>query len=70
MLAPSEAGTKVTPSLDGKNNFDAKAMSLFMDMDKMVGKDFEQGLVNLNSVAQAESRRPGHGDMEPSKADD
>ncbi|MFI5460115.1 MAG: hypothetical protein ACHRXM_32255 [Isosphaerales bacterium] len=32
-----------------------KAMSLFMNMDKMVGKDFEQGLVNLSSVARAAS---------------
>jgi len=39
--------------MDGKNNFMTKAMSLFMNMDKMVGNDFEQGLVNLNSVARA-----------------
>jgi len=26
-----------------------------MNMDKMAGKDFEQGLVNLNRVAQAAS---------------
>jgi carbon monoxide dehydrogenase subunit G len=52
-LAPSEGGTRVSWIMDGKHNFVMKAMSLFMDMDKMVGKDFEQGLVNLNSVAQA-----------------
>ena len=38
--------------MDGNYIFVTKAMSLFMDMDKMVGKDFEQGLLNLNSVAQ------------------
>jgi len=54
-LAPSEGGTRVCWIMDGKNNFMTKAMSLFMNMDKMVGKDFEQGLVNLNSVAQAAS---------------
>jgi hypothetical protein len=68
-LAPSEAGTKVTWSLDGKNNFIAKAMSLFMDMDTMVGKDFEQGLINLNSIAQAESQQPTRGDKKPASAD-
>jgi len=51
--APSEGGTRVSWIMDGKNNFMTKAMSLFMNMDKMVGNDFEQGLVNLNSVARA-----------------
>jgi hypothetical protein len=54
-LAPSDSGTRVSWIMDGKYNFMTKTMSLFMDMDKMVGKDFEQGLANLNSVAQAES---------------
>jgi len=54
-LALSEGGTRVSWIMDGKNNFMAKAMSLFMNMDKMAGKDFEQGLVNLNRVAQATS---------------
>ena len=39
--------------MDGKKNFVTKAMSMIMDMDKMVGKDFEIGLANLNTVAQA-----------------
>ena len=56
-LDPSDSGTRVSWIMDGKNNVMSKAMSLFMNMDKMVGKDFEQGLVNLNSVAQAESVR-------------
>src|SRR5262249_18024792 len=52
-LAPSDGGTRVSWIMDGKNNFITKAMSIFMDMDKMVGKDFEQGLANLNTLAQA-----------------
>ena len=55
-LVPSEGGTRVSWIMDGKNNFMSKAMSVFMDMDKMVGKDFEQGLANLNTVAQADTR--------------
>ena len=47
-------GTKVTWSMDGENNFMAKAMSLFMDMDKMVGPDFEKGLASLAVVAKAD----------------
>jgi hypothetical protein len=30
--------------MNGHNNFMAKAFSAFMDMDKMVGGDFEKGL--------------------------
>jgi hypothetical protein len=56
-LVPADAGTRVTWSMDGKNNFISKAMHLLMDMDKMVGQDFEQGLANLNTVAQAETQR-------------
>ena len=58
-LAPSDGGTRVSWIMDGKNNFITKAMSLFMNMDKMVGKDFEQGLANLNAVAQAETQKVG-----------
>ena len=52
-LEPSEGGTRVSWIMDGKNNFMTKAMSLVMNMDKMVGKEFEQGLANLNAAAQA-----------------
>ena len=58
VLVPSEGGTRVSWIMDGTNNFMAKLMSLFMDMDKMVGKDFEQGLANLNPVAGRDFRRP------------
>jgi hypothetical protein len=43
-------GTDVTWSMTGRNNFLAKAVSLFMDVDKMVGRDFEQGLEALDGV--------------------
>jgi hypothetical protein len=58
-LVPAEGGTRVSWIMDGKYNFITKAMSLIMSMDKMVGKDFEQGLANLNTVAQAETQRVG-----------
>lgn len=51
-LAPDASGTKVTWTMDGTNNFIGKAMCLVMDMDKMVGGDFEEGLANLNKAAQ------------------
>ena len=53
-LVPSEGGTRVTWSMEGENSLMGKTISLFMNMDELVGKDFEQGLANLNGVAQAE----------------
>lgn len=44
--------TDVTWAMSGQNNFIGKAMCVFMDMDKMVGKDFEQGLANLKAVVE------------------
>src|SRR5882757_5057016 len=45
-------GTKVTWAMDGTNNFMAKAASLFMDMDKMIGGDFDRGLAAMKTVAE------------------
>jgi hypothetical protein len=56
-IAPGPAGATVTWGMDGESNFMFKAISLFMDMDSMVGKDFEEGLANLARVAQAEAVR-------------
>jgi hypothetical protein len=51
-LSPDQAGTRVSWIMEGKMNFMVKAFSLFMSMDAMVGKEFEEGLANLNRVAQ------------------
>jgi hypothetical protein len=51
-LAPEGAGTKVTWAMDGPMNFLSKFMCLFMNMDKMVGGDFEKGLANLKQQAE------------------
>ena len=53
---PTDGGTRVSWIMEGKNGFVPKAFSLLMNMDKMVGKDFEEGLANLNTAAQAEAR--------------
>ena len=52
-FAPVPEGTRVTWAMDGRNNFAAKAMQLLIDMDKMVGGDFERGLAALKSVAES-----------------
>ncbi len=50
---PEGSGTRVTWDMTGKCNFMSKAFGLFMNMDKMVGGDFEQGLANLKAVSEA-----------------
>jgi hypothetical protein len=57
-FAPEGEGTRVTWTMSGKNNFIGKAMCLFMDMDKMVGGDFEKGLAALEKAAQANPVAP------------
>ncbi|MCI0639368.1 MAG: SRPBCC family protein [Gemmataceae bacterium] len=50
---PEGNQTVVTWDMTGKNNFIAKAFCMFMNMDKMVGGDFEKGLANMKSVVEA-----------------
>lgn len=50
-LAPEGEGTKVEWSMDGENDFFGKIMCVFMDMDQMIGKDFSEGLANLDRVS-------------------
>jgi hypothetical protein len=50
---PEGNQTVVTWSMSGRNNFMLKAFGLFMNMDKMVGGDFEKGLANMKSVVEA-----------------
>jgi hypothetical protein len=51
-------GNKTTWSMDGNNNFISKAMGLVMDMDKMIGPDFERGLASLKIAAEADAKPP------------
>ena len=51
-LAAGGTATRVIWAMTGVNNFMGKLMSVFMNMDKMVGKDFETGLANLKAVAE------------------
>ena len=44
--------TVVEWRLNGNNSFVSKAVHLFMNMDKMVGGQFEDGLAQLKSVAE------------------
>jgi len=50
---PEGNQTVVTWSMAGKNNFMAKAIHLFMNMDKMIGGQFDKGLAQMKSVVEA-----------------
>ena len=46
-LEPRDGGTHVHWTMDGPSPMMMKVMMLFMNMDKLVGRDFEEGLANL-----------------------
>lgn len=45
--------SKVSWTMKGHSNFMMKVFGLFMNMDEMVGKDFEEGLANLKRVSES-----------------
>ncbi|MBV8634415.1 MAG: SRPBCC family protein [Burkholderiaceae bacterium] len=51
-LTSSGGETTVTWAMYGPSPYMMKIMHLFMNMDKMVGKDFEEGLNNLKANAE------------------
>jgi uncharacterized protein YndB with AHSA1/START domain len=51
-LAPMGGVTNVTWAMQGPAPFLAKIIHVFIDMDKMVGRDFEAGLANLKAAVE------------------
>ncbi len=47
------ATTTANWTMSGHNNFMCKAAGMFMNMDKMVGGQFEEGLASLKAVCKA-----------------
>src|SRR5262249_34090081 len=52
-LTSDPSGTRVEWAMTGPLPFIGKVMHTLMPMDKMVGKDFAQGLANLKTLAEA-----------------
>ncbi|MFL9861548.1 SRPBCC family protein [Paraburkholderia madseniana] len=52
-LKPEAGATQVTWAMHGSAPFLSKLMQVFVSMDRMVGKDFEDGLSNLKTLAEA-----------------
>ena len=48
----TDVGTNVTWTTHGPASFMFRVMHVVMNMDKMVGKDFEAGLASLKGLAE------------------
>lgn len=51
-VADANGGTEVTWGFSGNNKFPMSIFMLFMNMEKAVGPDFEQGLAKLKKVLE------------------
>jgi len=51
-LEPQGNTTRVTWAMDGQVPFAGKVMHLFFDAERMVGREFEDGLADLKSLAE------------------
>src|SRR5215813_9353428 len=51
-LEPKGESTNVTWAMQGDTPYFVKIIHVFIDMDSMVGKDFEAGLANLKAAAE------------------
>ena len=49
---PEGDRTTMTWTMTGENNFMTKAFGLMMNMDKLVGTDFENGMANLKPIVE------------------
>lgn len=52
VLTPNGDATDVTWATHGPQPFASKVMGVFVNMDNLIGRDFERGLQNLKSVAE------------------
>jgi uncharacterized protein YndB with AHSA1/START domain len=51
-LEPQGDVTRLTWAMNGRTPYIAKIVHVFVDMDRMLGKDFETGLANLKTLAE------------------
>jgi len=53
-LRELEGGTEVTWAMHGPSPFISRLMGLFINMDQLIGKEFETGLGNLKSLSESQ----------------
>jgi hypothetical protein len=54
---PQGSQTEVTWAMTGKNSFVAKAFCLFMNLEQMIGGQFEKGLADMKSTVEAPAKQ-------------
>lgn len=52
LLKPATSGTKATWAIFGPMPFMSRIMSVFMSFDRMVGNEFEKGLLQLKALSE------------------
>ena len=52
-MLPQGGATNVTWVMHGPSPFMSKVMQVFMNMDRLIGKDFEAGLANLKAASES-----------------
>lgn len=56
-VTPTATGSAVEWDMGMENNYMGKAMGLFMNMDKMIGTQFEQGLAQMKTIAESAAHK-------------
>jgi uncharacterized protein YndB with AHSA1/START domain len=51
-ITPVNGGSEVVWAMEGPSNLISKVMDVAIGMDRMIGGDFEAGLVNLKDIAE------------------
>jgi len=67
---PEGDQTVVTWSMFGKNGFTGKAIHLVMNMDKMIGDQFDKGLAKMKTVVEGEPKQEAAAEKEAESAGD
>ncbi len=57
LVPHSDGTTRVTWSLDDKHKLMHKTMSIFLNLDNMIGKDFAQGLAQLKTLMEISGKK-------------
>ncbi|MCB1178296.1 MAG: SRPBCC family protein [Leptospiraceae bacterium] len=63
-----ENSTKVKWGFNGHMNYPGNLMLLFMDFEKMIGGDFDEGLNNLKSILESRTETPATEDESKSES--
>ena len=69
-FVPAGETTKVTWAMMGKNDFIGRAVCMFMNMDKMLGEKFDEGLASMKKAVESSPVNHADGEAQtPTKGD-